>query len=331
MSSPRNDVRVALASPYPLSSPKGNTVTVRRIGGILRELGYAARECHGWDGEPAEVLISLHATKGAAAVAEYRAAHPDGRVVVVLTGTDLYRELDHGTVEGLDCLAAADCLVVSQEASLRSVPEEFRGKTRVVWQSVEVDVPRPRPEPEPGMVDLTVIGHLREVKNPFAAVRVLHDHPDWAEVRVWQLGAALEEAFAVEARDWEVREPRYRWLGNLPRKEVIGWLCRSAATVNSSRMEGGANAVTEAILVGTPVLASRVEGNVGLLGEDYGGFYDCEDEAGLEALIDGVRTDPGARHGLRRQVKARQKLFRRDRETEAWRELMAALLTGSRW
>lgn len=322
MNSRRNDVRVAIASPYPLSSPKGNTVTARRIGGILRGLGYAARESHGWDGEPAEVLISLHATKGASAVAAYRAAHPEGKIVLVLTGTDLYRELGKETGEGTACLASADCLVVSQEASLRSVPTEFRDKARVVWQSVEVDVPDPRPEPEAGRLDLTVVGHMREVKNPFVAVRVVHDHPGWRDVRVWQLGEALEEAFAVEARKWEAREPRYRWLGSLPRSEVVGWLCRSAATVNSSWMEGGANAVTEAILVGTPVLASRVEGNMGLLGEDYAGYFEAGDEAGLAGLIEQVRIDPAARNGLRRQVEERQGLFRREREVEAWRDLL---------
>ena len=299
-------------------------MTARRVGGILRELGYAARESHGWDGEPAEVLISLHATKGAAAVEAYRKVHPEGTVVVVLTGTDLYQDLDGEAGPG--CLASADCLVVSQEASLESVPEEFRDKTRVVWQSVEVELPDPRPEPEAGMVDLTVIGHMREVKNPFAMVRVLHDRPEWSEVRVWQLGEALEESFEAAAREWEARESRYRWLGNLPRKEVIDWLCRSAAPVNSSWLEGGANAVPEAILVGTPVLASRVEGNVGFLGKDYTGYFDAGDEAGLAALIEGLRGEGGMREKLRRQIGARQELFRREREVEAWKALLEEVI-----
>ena len=85
MNSARHSPRVAIASPYPLDSSQGNNVSARRISGILRELGYAARECHGWDGEPAEVLIALHAVKGAEAVARFRAAHPEGKVVVVLT------------------------------------------------------------------------------------------------------------------------------------------------------------------------------------------------------------------------------------------------------
>jgi putative glycosyltransferase (TIGR04348 family) len=325
MNSNPNDMRIAVASPYPLSSPKGNTVTARRVGGILRGLGYAARESHGWDGAPADVLVSLHATKGAAAVAAYRAAHPEGKVVVVLTGTDLYRELAGAADSGATFLASADCLVVSQEASLRSIPAEFREKARVVWQSADMDLPDPQPEPEPGRVDLTVIGHMRTVKNPFAAVRVVHAHPEWTDVRVWQLGEALKEVFALEARQWEAREHRYRWLGNLPREEVIRWLCRSAATVNSSWMEGGPNVVTEAILVGAPVLASRAEGNVGLLGEDYGGLFHAGDEAGLAALIGRLRSDAVMREDLRRQVMARRDLFSREREMDAWRALLAEL------
>jgi putative glycosyltransferase (TIGR04348 family) len=325
MSSRRSDVRVALASPYPLSSAKGNTVSVRRIGGILRELGYAARESHGWDGEPAEILISLHATRGAEAVRRYREAHPDGKVVVVFTGTDLYQSLLGPSPEGEACLAAADRLVVSQEGSLRSVPEKFRGKARVVPQSVELDIPDPRPEREPGVFDIVVVGHLRAVKDPFMTVRVMHERPDWREVRVWQLGEELEEGFAKQARQWERREPRFRWLGGVPRREVIEWLCRAAVMVNSSEMEGGSNAVAEAMMVGTPVVASRVEGNVGMLGEDYEGYFEPGDAEDLAARLQDLRGFGPAWENLRRQVTQRSQLFQRDREQAEWHKLLDGL------
>ena len=90
-------------------------------------------------------------------------------------------------------------------------------------------------------------------------------------------------------------------------------------------MEGGPNAVTEAILVGAPVLASRVEGNVGLLGDGYSGLFEPGDEAGLAALIERLRTGDGLRDSLRKQVLARQNLFRREREVQRWRELMEEL------
>ena len=67
------------------------------------------------------------------------------------------------------------------------------------------------------------------------------------------------------------------------------WLCRSVATVNSSWMEGGPNAVTEAILAGTPVLASRVEGNV---------FYNLvEMSAGAEVNGALTHVEPGREEG----------------------------------
>lgn len=327
MNSSRSKVRVAVASPYSLASAKGNTVTVRRIGGILRELGYAARESHGWDGKPAELLISLHATRGAEAVQRYRKANPEGKVVVVLTGTDLYQSLLDPSPEGEACLDAADRLVVSQEASMRSVPAKHRHKAQVVWKSVEVDVPDLRPEREPGFFDVVVVGHLRMVKDPFLTVQAVHQRgPDWRDVRVWQLGGALEKGFTDQARGWERREPRYRWLGELPREEVIKWLCRAAVMTNTSEMEGGSNAVAESMLVGTPVVASRVEGNVGMLGEDYRGYFEPGDVQGLASRLQSLRGFGPGWEDLREQVLERRIFFHRKREMTAWEELLSVLL-----
>ena len=89
------------------------------------------------------------------------------------------------------------------------------------------------------------------------------------------------------------REPRYRWLGSVPHARALRWLASSHAMVISSRMEGGANVVCEALRIGVPVLASRIPGNLGLLGGGYAGYFDLEDERALARLIRRAAGDAG--------------------------------------
>ena len=128
-----------------------------------------------------------------------------------------------------------------------------------------------------------MVGHLREVKDPFRAVRALaHLEGDYEVV---QVGGALDPAMTAVAKRWTKREPRYRWTGSVPHAAALAWIARSHLLVVSSVMEGGANVICEAARIGTPVLASRVPGNVGMLGRGYPGYYRLFDERALGRLI----------------------------------------------
>ena len=48
-------------------------------------------------------------------------------------------------------------------------------------------------------------------------------------------------------------------------------------------MEGGAHVILEAVQSGTAVLASRIDGNVGMLGPAHEGYFEVGDDAGLAA------------------------------------------------
>jgi glycosyltransferase involved in cell wall biosynthesis len=108
--------------------------------------------------------------------------------------------------------------------------------------------------------------------------------------------------------------PGYRWLGGLPHEEVRRRVQHAHVLVHASRMEGGAHTVIEAVTSGTPVLASRIDGNLGLLGADYAGCFDPGDAAGLAALIARCSDDPAMLAHLRRQCDARAPLFHPQRE-----------------
>jgi glycosyltransferase involved in cell wall biosynthesis len=84
---------------------------------------------------------------------------------------------------------------------------------------------------------------------------------------------------------------------------------RAHVLVHASRMEGGANVVIEALRSGTPVIASRIDGNVGLLGEGHGAYFEVGDDAALARLIERARDDSHWRQGLQRQGAKRAPLF----------------------
>jgi glycosyltransferase involved in cell wall biosynthesis len=313
-------MRVCVASPYPLSELKGNTVTTERIVKMLRAGGVDARGTHFYDGEAADVLISLHAVKGAPAVFDFREKNPAGKVVVLITGTDLYESLPAGSGVGHCALQAADRIVVVQEAAISRLPENVREKAVVIPASLDPIAIKARPEQPPFAI--SVVGHPRPVKRSFLTIETVARHPEWTGVEVWQIGAALDDESRKTAEEWQTRDARYRWFGGLPREEALRLCAKSSLTVNSSILEGGANAVLEAMTMGVPVLASRIEGNVGQLGKDYPGYFD---EGGLDERIEaiiGKRVDlqSWVQHATRRLP-----LFSRERESTCWLELLANL------
>lgn len=313
-------MKVCVASPYPLTDLKGNSVTTSRIVNLLRGAGIEARGSYLFDGEPAEVLISLHAVKGVEGVRDFREKMPEGKVVVLLTGTDLYQSLPGGSETGLQNLAEADRIVVVQSAAIARLPEEIRHKVVVIPASLDPISIKASPVVPPFAI--SVVGHPRPVKRPFLTIEAVARHPEWEEVEVWQIGEALDEESERSALSWAQRDPRYRWFGGLPRDEALELCARSALTVNSSILEGGANAVLEAMMMGVPVLASRIEGNEGILGPDYPGYFEeGELDLVLEAIID-KRVDLADWVRLADQ---RLSSFSMESETACWLELLTNL------
>jgi len=100
--------------------------------------------------------------------------------------------------------------------------------------------------------------------------------------------------------------------------------------VHASRMEGGAHVVMEAICRGTPVLASRIPGNVGLLGAGYGGYFELGDDAGLAALLERARDDPDMLAALMAQGRARAPLFQPGHERATLRRIVEGALESPR-
>jgi putative glycosyltransferase (TIGR04348 family) len=271
-----------------------------------------------WETGGEDVLIALHARKSYASIEKFRAARPGAPLIVVLTGTDLYRDIrtDPDARRALDL---ASRLVVLQERGLRELARRHHHKTRIIYQSADV---RLRHAPPVRRFRVAVIGHLRMEKDPFRAALALARLPERRDVEVVHFGAALTPDMRKAAERWMKREPRYRWLGSKPHGETMHWLARSHMLVVSSVMEGGANVICEAARIGVPVLASRVSGNIGMLGSDYDGYFALSDDKALARLLERAARDSKYYRVLKRAVLARRQLFAPSAEGGAVRRLV---------
>jgi putative glycosyltransferase (TIGR04348 family) len=315
---------IAIVTPARAGSRTGNRHTAARWATMLRAAGHRVTVLTEWRGGRCDLLLALHARRSHASVVRYRAAHPRGQLAVVLTGTDLYRDLP-ASVEARRSLELADRIIVLQDEAPRLLGPRLRRKTRVVFQSAD---PAVRHDPPPRGLRVAVIGHLREEKDPFRAAAALAHLPRDAGVEVVQLGAVLAPGMEREAKRWMAREPRYCWLGSVAHARALTWLAKSHLLVVSSRMEGGANVVAEAARIGTPVLASRVSGNVGMLGRNYPGYFPLGDERALARLIARARGDADYTRRLRRALRVRRRLFAPAAERAALLRALTPLLTG---
>jgi glycosyltransferase involved in cell wall biosynthesis len=99
--------------------------------------------------------------------------------------------------------------------------------------------------------------------------------------------------------------------------------------VNSSLMEGGAQVIIEAVQSGTAVLASAVSGNIGMLGEDYEGYFPAGDDAALAALLQRCATQPAVLARLEQQCRTRAHLFSPDLEKRLVINLVNSALKAS--
>ena len=314
-------MRLVIVTPAPPGTQHGNRSTALRWARQLRALGHKVSVMVEWDGSDCEAMIALHARRSHGSIRRWRAAHPRRPLVLVLTGTDLYADI-RTDADARESLALADCPVVLQPMGLDELEPSLRRNTRVIYQSVP---PARRGRPPRATFLVTVIGHLREVKDPFRAAYALKYLPPKSRIRVVQLGSAMSPEFETEARSLMQSEPRYRWLGERGHADALRWLGRSHAMVISSTMEGGAHVVSEAIAAGVPVIASDIAGNVGLLGAGYPGYYRLGDERSLAALLCRAETDGRFLRALEAAVKARRGLADPAAERRAIADLIAAL------
>lgn len=314
-------LRICVSCPAPPRSRTGNRTTALRWQSIFRELGHnpTIRLPEDSPAHHCDLLVALHATKSSDAIV--RASANRVPVVLALTGTDLYA--DEGRDLSACSMELADRLVVLQSLATKTVARRFRRKIHTIHQSItQLKIDRPR---KPKQLRLLVAGHLRDVKDPMRAEHAVRRLPDDSKIVVEHFGAVLEPKYRKLVQQATKENPRYRHFGEVSRGELRRRLATCWMLVLSSKLEGGANVLSEAIVQQTPVLASRIDGSVGLLGEGYEGYFDVGATKELRELLTRCEREPKFYAKLRAQVKKRSTLFQPKLERSAWKKLLAEL------
>ena len=319
-----NKPRILIASPASSASNNGNWQTAYRWSQFLGAR-YHVEIARQWDSASTapDALIALHARRSADSVKAY--AKSGGPLVLVLTGTDLYRDIRHDDDARLS-LELAHTLVLLQDAGLEELPAALRGKAVVIYQSAPPLAPQPA---EDGMFQVLMVGHLRAEKDPLTFMRAAMQ-ASAPGLRFVQVGGALDDSLGQQAQETAARCPGYRWPGPMAHDATRALLRQSRLLVVPSVMEGGANVIVEAVTSGVPVLASDISGNRGMLGADYAGYFPVGDAAALAHLIERTATEPDFEHLLRAQCAVRLPLFAPEREKATVLRLMDNALTQHR-
>ena len=315
-------MKIALVTPAPAQVHTGNRTTADRWARLLGQLGHQVNVQKSWDGEECDLLIALHARRSFPEIQRFRQKHPLAPLVVALTGTDLYGDLE-GSTDAICSLELASRIVVLQALAAEAVPESARRKVRVIYQSAER--PSPSARREESWFQVCILAHLRAVKDPLRIAYAVRGLPSLSKIQVKHAGAVLDPDFGRQVEAEQRTNPRYHWLGPLAHENAMDLLARSHMLVLTSQLEGGANVISEAIAISIPVISSLIPGSVGILGSDYPGYFPVGDSAALREQLLRAESDDGFYRDLQQWVARLHPLVSPSRERETWGTLLSEL------
>ncbi len=307
---------VLIYSPYHTDDVAGNTVTAQRLA---RQLGESEEEK--WAVKiitpqdelvQARCLIVLNAWRSRQVIERFQEKNPEASVVIILTGTDINHEKIHDDQwEVRQTMAKVDRLVVLQAEAVKNLPVELKSKCEVILPSVNLPPGLKHQGSEGGQFRVILAGRFRPEKRPELVLAACRDLPSNTELSLEWYGAMTSDQAA-----------HFSWKGEVCQQELWQEIALSDAFLNASSEEGGANAVCEAIALGVPVIASRISGNIGLLGRCYPGYFE---EGELSSFLEKVSQDRVLYGEMKAAVIERQPLFDDRQESQAWRSLVRAL------
>jgi putative glycosyltransferase (TIGR04348 family) len=316
-------MRIIIITPAALKSLSGNRATAARWAFFLTALGHQVSIEVSWDGEPYDLMIALHAWRSADSIHKWKQKYPEKALIVAMTGTDLYQFIHTNPEPTLNSINLADQLVVLHDLAYLALPENARDKVNVIYQSAQ---PLPFPiKRSKRTFDICVVGHLRDEKDSLRAAYAVRDLPENSRIRIRHYGKAHNQQWAKQAQAEMKINPRYYWFTEVKHWQVRQAYARCHLMVLPSNMEGGANVISEATVAGLPVIASEINGSIGLLGEDYLGYYPVQDTQALTHLLLKAESDNDFLESLEQQITKRAKLFLPLAEKEHWQILLTKL------
>lgn len=313
-------MRIQIVHPKGQVGSRGNRATARRIGALLRRR-HDVTISTSLRGRP-DALLALHAGRSAESIEACAAADPTCRLVVVLTGTDVYGERAF-TQDVRRSLGLAWRIVAAQPRALGLLPAAARKKARCIGKSVVLPTAATalaaRSRPESSAI-LVALAHLRAEKDPMLLPAAMALLPRGSLLVAEHHGAILDPVFAQLART--ASGTRWRWVGETPHARALRRLATARAFVLTSRVEGAPNALAEAIALSRPVLAPRIDGVVGMLTDDHPGLFAPGDAHALAGLLDRLERDATFVRDLARRSRALARTLRPARERDDWERLL---------
>jgi putative glycosyltransferase (TIGR04348 family) len=264
-------------------------------------------------------MIALHAWRSAESIRQYSDIFPNRPLIVAITGTDAYRFIHSHPDTTLQSIRLADYLVGLHDLISNTLPQEERYKMHVIYQSAE---PITKREPYKRFFHVSVMSHLREEKDPMRPALAVRNLPSSSRIQVHHYGKAHTPEWVRQAQAEMKLNARYQWHDEIAHHKIRQVYKRTNLLVLPSRMEGGANVISEAIIAGVPIVASDIEGSIGLLGDDYPGYYPVGNEEALSTLLLRAESNIGFYTKLEQACIAKQPLFTLENETKGWRELL---------
>jgi len=324
-------MRLLLHVPLPRGSTRGNWITATRWAEILTSLGHTVRtvdpaEFPGTATDTYDALIALNARRSEAEIRHFRENSGSSKIIVVLTGTDLHVDLACVSADGdlaMNSLELADRIVLLEPQGIKQLKPALHSKCRVIYQSSPVSVLPKKPAPE--FFTISLLAHLREVKNPFLVNQALELLPVQSKTRVFHAGHATTDAWHARALQWAQRCSRYEWLGPIPHQDAMSLLANSQLTVLTSHHEGAPSVFSEAVAQGVPILSSRITAALGILGTDHPGLFTAGDAAQLADLVWRAETDQCFYQELCSASNDLRVRLSPEAELNSWRELIAEL------
>jgi putative glycosyltransferase (TIGR04348 family) len=312
-------MRIILITPAPPRSRAGNRATATRWANILQRLGHRVDIATEYHGQDTDLMLALHAWRSAAAIEQFARKYPQRPLIVAITGTDAYRFIHSHPEPTLRSIELADQLVGLHDLIANTLPPEARHKMNVIVQSAQ---PIAKRNPYRRFFHVSVMGHLRDEKDPLRPALAARLLPDSSRIQIHQYGKAVTDDWAKAAQAEVQTNPRYHWHQELPHYKIRQVYQRTNLLVLPSRMEGGANVISEAVVAGVPVVASDIEGSIGLLGAQYPGYYALESEAALAEMLLHCEQDEAFLQQLLEQGQQQRERYSPQHELNGWRELL---------
>lgn len=167
-----------------------------------------------------------------------------------------------------------------------------------------------------------MIAHLRAEKDPLRAAAAVRLLPPESRIRLTHIGLSLDRAFERRACAELARNPRYRWIGALSHRRTRERLALSDLACITSEIEGSSNVLSEALASDVPVIATKISGLIGTLGERFPGYFPVGDTKCLSTLLLRAERDRRFYRSLQRHCARAAKWVRPERELAAWRRLL---------